>query len=438
MLTGAFGTLTLRCGAAAFAFLSTLILARYLGISGYGTYAWAIAWASILQIVTTFGFDILAIREFAAHKATSAWPAMRGLLGAGPVIVFLGSTAVALLVIVAGLIFIDSTQQPAFVIAVAFVPVLALTMACQGAVQGLGSVTASRLPNDFVGPVVYLGLLFLAWRVLDLRQSAPVAVALQGAAIVVAFLFGLALLYRMLPTQVALADAQPLARTWLRQAIPLGLLNSLAIALAQIDIVLLGILRNSTQVGLYGTSARVAGFVGIAELAVNAAYLPVVARLFAANRMDRLRTGAPMVTLGATLLSVLLAAPLILFAPEVLGLFGSSFSNGAFILRVLCLAFVISAAAGQNGTLLMMTRHVRPMMVGSSVALVTNVALNLIFIPWQGARGAAIAWLLSAIVWNGFLSWQVRRILGFTATLSGLIPLLRQWARRSRQHGEDA
>lgn len=426
MLVGASGTLMLRCGAALFAFLATLILARSLGVAGYGTYAWAVAWASIMQIVTTFGFDILAIREFAAHKVGAAWSTMRGLLRTGPITILLGSTVISLLLIAGGLLFVDPTQQLTFVIAVAFVPILALTMACQGAIQGLGSVAASRLPNDFVGPIAYLGLLVLGWRVFGLRQSAPVAVALQGAAIVIAFFFGLVLLRRALPAQVALADAQPVVRRWLRQAIPLGLLNSLAIALAQVDIVLLGILRNSTQVGLYSTSARVASFVGIAELAVNAAYLPVVARLAAANRIDRLRTGAPLVTLGATLLSVVLAAPLIVFAPEVLGLFGSSFSGGAFILRLLCLAFVVSAAAGQNGTLLMMTKHIRPMMIGSGVALVTNVGLNLIFIPAQAARGAAIAWLLSAIVWNGFLSWQVRRIHGFTATLSGLIPLVRR------------
>jgi O-antigen/teichoic acid export membrane protein len=438
MLTGSLGTLMLRCGAAVFAFLSTVILTRHLGASGYGTYAWAIAWASVLQIATTFGFDILAIREFAAHKVTFAWSAMRGLLRTGPIVVLLGSTTVACLVLGVGFIFIGGvTQRLTFVIAVAFVPVLALTATSQGAVQGLGSVAAAGLPNDFVGPITFLGLLLLAWRVLGLHQSAPIAMALQGAAILVAFLFGLMVLRRVLPSQVGLTVAQPQAREWLSRAIPLGLLSSIAIALAQIDIILLGILRNSTQVGIYSTSARVASLVGIAELAVNAAYLPVVARLFAADRIDRLRTGAPMVTLGATLLSAALAAPLIVFAPQVLGLFGSSFQSGAFILRVLCVAFLISASAGQNGTLLMMTNHVRPMMIGSGLALVTNIGLNLIFIPLRGAQGAAIAWLLTVIVWNGFLSWRVRRIYGFTATLSGLVLVLRQRAHEARRRGRD-
>jgi O-antigen/teichoic acid export membrane protein len=437
MLSGALGTLILRCGAAVFAFLSTLILARHLGASGYGTYAWAFAWASVLQIITTFGFDVLAIREFAAHKATSAWSAMHGLLQTGPMIVFLGSSAVTLVVLSVGLIFVGPAERLTFVIAVAFVPILALTATRQGAVQGLGSVAVARLPNDFVGPIIFIGFLLLAWRVFDLRQSAPIAMALQGAAVFLAFLFGWVLLRRVLPSQVRPTLAQSQTREWLRLAIPLGLLNSIAVVLTQIDIILLGLLRNSTQVGLYSTSTRVASVVGIAEFAVNAAYLPVVARLFAANRIDRLRTGAPMVTLGAVLLSSVLALPLIVFAPQVLGLFGSSFESGAFILRVLCVTFLISAVAGQNGTLLTMTKHVRPVMIGSSLALVTNVVLNLIFIPLQGARGAAIAWLLSVIVWNGFLSLQVRRIYGFTATPLALVPLLRQRINDARRPGDD-
>lgn len=261
--------------------------------------------------------------------------------------------------------------------------------------------------------------------------------ALQGAAVSIAFIFSLVMLRRVRPSPVAIAPARSRARAWLRLAVPLGLLNTIAIVLIQIDIILLGLLRNSTQVGLYSTSARVASFVGIAEFAVNAAYLPMVARLFATGHVNRLRRDAPLVTLGAVALSAVLALPLIVFAPQILGLFGASFENGAFVLRVLCVAFLASAVAGQNGALLTMTKHVRPVILGSCWALATNVVLNLILIPLQGARGAAIAWLLSVIVWNGFLSMQVRRIYGFTASPLALISLTRGRTRRARRSGGD-
>lgn len=426
MLSGAAGTLVLRCAAGAFTFLLTVILGRRLGASGYGIYAWALAWASILQIVTVFGFDMLAIREFAAYRANGAWSTMRGLLRTGPLLVFAGSGVVALFFIAAGFAFVGSAQRSTFVIAAAFVPILALTSACQGAIQGLGSVAVARLPNDLVAPALYVVLLVLAWQVLDLRRSAPVAMALQAGAALGALIVAALLLRRLLPAPVGQTPSSVMTGEWIGRAVPLGLVNALAIALAQIDVVLLGILSSSSQVGVYSTSARIANFVGIAELAVNAAYLPVVARLFATGRIDRLKTGAPMVTLAATLLSAFLAAPVIAFAPSVLGLFGGSFKSGALILQMLCLAFVISAAAGQNGAVLMMTGKTRRMVLCSASALAVNIALNVILIPLMDARGAAIAWLLTVIVWNGVLSWQVRRVFGFTATLVGLLSILRE------------
>jgi O-antigen/teichoic acid export membrane protein len=153
--------------------------------------------------------------------------------------------------------------------------------------------------------------------------------------------------------------------------------------------------------------------------------------------VDRLMRGAPLVTLAAVTLSAVLALPLIVFAPQVLGLFGSSFESGAFVLRVLCVAFLISAVAGQNGALLTMTKNVRPVVLGSCFALVINVGLNLILIPLQGARGAAIAWLLSVIVWNGFLSLQVRRIYGFTASPLAFISFWRGRAHRAHRSEGD-
>jgi O-antigen/teichoic acid export membrane protein len=179
----------------------------------------------------------------------------------------------------------------------------------------------------------------------------------------------------------------------------------------------------------------VAALVGVAEFAVNAAFLPVISRLYVESGVERLRTGAPLVALGGVLLSAVLAAPLIAFAPFVLHFFGKSFSGGVFALRVLSISLVISALSGLNIALLNMTKHIRAVMIGSGVGLATNVGLNLLLIPGSGARGAAVAWLLSIIVWNVILELQVRRSLGISATPLVLVPLAaRKIVNMSRSH----
>jgi O-antigen/teichoic acid export membrane protein len=433
LVTNSLGVMVLRGVSMGLGFVATLILARELGASGYGTYAWALAWATVLQLVATLGVDTLTVREVAAQRTSATWTAMRGLLQSASLIVLLASGAIAAVVIGGGLLLVPPAQRATFVVAIAAVPVLALTNVREGAMQGLGRVIPSRLPEDLFRPAIFVLALAFGWGVLSIARSPAGAMALQCAAIALAFVGGLFLLRRALPSELSQAVGEVQFYAWVRLAAPFVVLRAINTLLSQIDVILVGLLRDSTQVALYATATRVAAIVGVAEFAVNAAFLPVISRMFTETGVERLRTEAPRVALGGVLLSAVLAAPLIVWAPLVLRLFGGSFAGGAFALRLLCVSFVISAVSGLNIALLNMTRHTRAVMIGSGLGLASNVVLNLLLIPGAGASGAAVAWLLSVIVWNVILEIQVRRTLGISATPLVLLSLLRRSRRGARR-----
>jgi O-antigen/teichoic acid export membrane protein len=429
LIAGASGTLLLRCASLGFGFISTVLLSRQLGASGYGVYAWALAWATALQLVTTLGFDTFILRELAAHQVTSAWSSIRGLLRVGPAVVTVSSIVLALGVALVGSATVAPEQRTTFLIALATVPVLAVSTVREGALKGLGKVMASRTAEDLIRPLGLIAFLGIGWGLLELSHTPSVAMALQALATVAAALTSWYLLRRAVPTQAKTAPTVIATRLWVRQALPLIVLRAINTLLSQIDIILVGVMRNATQVALYATATRFASFVGIAEYAVNAAFLPVASRLFARKDIERLRKGAPLVATGGVLLSIVFAAPLIIFAPQVLQLFGEGFTEGAFALRILCLSFVISAVCGQSLGLLTMTRNVKQVIIGSGTALISNVGLNVLFIPAHGANGAAVAWLLSVVIWNAVLEFQVRRNLGISATPLALFPrYLKRWS----------
>jgi O-antigen/teichoic acid export membrane protein len=421
LLTGSGGILALRGVSLALGFISTTLLSRNLGASGYGVYAWAIAWTSVLQLAACLGLNTLMVRELAAQHVTQAWATMRGLLSVGRGVVLLSSIGLTALGVVAGLTLVGSQQRATFLVALATVPALSLMTVQEGALKGLGRVITSRTAEDLVRPISLIVLLAAGWGIFTLNQSAPVAMALQAVATILASLVCWGLLRRAIPEQVHKVKPFVATRRWVGESVPLVLLVSLITLLSQVDIILVGILRDPTQVALYATATRIAGFVGIAEFAVNAAFLPVASRLFASHDIEGLGRLAPLVALGGMLVSALLAAPLIIFAPQILGIFGESFVGGASSLRILSISFVVSAICGQSLGLLTMTRNVRQAAIGSGVALITNVALNLLFIPPSGAKGAAIAWLLSVVVWNLVLAFLVHRSLGINPTPLGLL-----------------
>jgi O-antigen/teichoic acid export membrane protein len=77
---GAVGMLVLRIGQIGIEFLTGLLLARLLGASGYGAYAFAMSGVGLLGVPAALGFDRLAIHEIARFKASATWRSMRGIL----------------------------------------------------------------------------------------------------------------------------------------------------------------------------------------------------------------------------------------------------------------------------------------------------------------------------------------------------------------------
>jgi O-antigen/teichoic acid export membrane protein len=68
-----------------------------------------------------------------------------------------------------------------------------------------------------------------------------------------------------------------------------------------------------------------------------------------------------------------------------------------------------------------MSGHERTTLRGLTIATVINVGLNAVLIPSYGVSGAAIATLVSTLVWNVLLGRSVRRLLGVACTPLGLI-----------------
>lgn len=427
---GSLGTLALRATSLALGMLAILVLARQLGPSEVGTYAWALAVAGTLQLGATFGLDRLATREVASMLALRKWDEMSALLRRGPLLILATSLVICATATVVGLTLVSSDKRATFLVALGLVPIFALTTLRQGALTGLGRVVAARLPEDLIRPALFLAMLALFWGIGSVSRDATVAMAMQAASAGTALVIGAVLLQRAVPGELRAAASGSVSPSRLMsQAFPLALISGASVLLSQLDIILLGILAPGAEVGLYAISYRLAQLVGLAEYAVNAAFMPVVSRLFAQGDREALGRGAPIVAAAALSGAILLALPPLLFPTTILSLFGEGFKGGETQLRLLAVSYVVSAGCGQNGTILTMTRRNRPVIVGTVVALTTNLALNAILIPLGGGDGAAVAWLATTVVWNVWLALEVRRTYGFSAT--PLTLLSRRWRRES-------
>jgi len=397
LVTGASGSLVIKGTQAGLMFLSSILLARFLGPAGYGTYAYAMAIVQILAIAAALGLPQIVVRNVAAYQALQKWALLRGLLRFAVRAVLAASLGLALIAGIVGWRVAGSALFATLSVALVLLPIQSLLPLIMAALQGLRHILTAQIPSMIVQPGLFLGLAVLGYMLLGPRFHAPWAMA--G----VALMIGVVALRKRLPQPVKESVPASDARAWIKSALPLLFAGQMAIVNQRTDIVLLGALKGAEAVGIYRPACSVVSLVGFGLSAVNMALAPAIASLHAKGEMARLQRVITTSARAATAFAVPVTAGLIFGGRWILLLFGREYTRGATALVILSLGQFANAVAGSVGLILTMTGHERDAAMGLAVAAVINVVLNLLLIPGLGIEGAAAATATSLAVWNVLL-----------------------------------
>ena len=73
LIAASFGTAGMKVAYTGLGFVNVALLAKLMGPSGYGIYAYVMALAGVLAIPSEFGIPTLATREMAGTNARGEW-----------------------------------------------------------------------------------------------------------------------------------------------------------------------------------------------------------------------------------------------------------------------------------------------------------------------------------------------------------------------------
>jgi O-antigen/teichoic acid export membrane protein len=420
MVRGAGGTVALKVLNSGLMLLTTVVLARLLGVRGYGAYAYAISWTSLLMIPAIVGLDTLLTREAARYRATDNWPALRGILGwADRIVLAAALTLAAALAVVVWLRHdgLDPLVRDCLLASALLVPFMAVIQLYGGSLRGLGAVIEAQFPFLVLLPMVFLAMLLVLQPVAAL--TAPAAVALRAASAAVAAVASIWLLHRILPAAVRGATPRYHRQDWLKSAVPFLLLNAAVILNQQVGVLMLGSMVGPEAAGVFDVARRMALLVSFALTAVNMPLAPIVADLHIRRQTERLEAVLVKSARVAAGASCLIAVALIALAPWALRLMGDEFTAGLPVLAILCLGGILGAAAGSVGLALNMTGHERATVKGIGIAACSNLLFNFLLIPHWGILGAALAAAASTALWNVLLLVWVWQHLGLQTSVLG-------------------
>lgn len=382
--------LAARLGAQAGLALFTLLIARRLGTAGFGEYAFIASAVFIGNMLTTFGTDMLLIREIAARRDFSqVIPSLSLQL--------LFSMALILLVWLLPPLPHQSAEGwlALKVYSLALVPFAFFTI-FSSVLRGLQrmeqyaslnlSVSLIQLAATFFFIRAGSNVVALAWLLLAVQVAAAALAGWRCRDQFTNF---------HLPVQFSLRQFQPV--------LPLAALGILGILYQRLGLLLVTFLLGAAATGWVAAALRVVEFAKTAHLAVFTVLYPAMARPQVESKEFRpvwlaLLAGALTAALGLSLLA----------SPLVLILFGAEYSQSIPALRLLAWMLVPFTINTYLTLTLVAARRERPVLVALTASLAALVALSFLWMPRFGLMGAGWAIFLSEHLQAGMLLVQYR------------------------------
>lgn len=423
LVRGAFGGALVQGVHLAARVLTAVVLARVLGVNGFGIYALVMAILRVAQTPVSAGIMNVGLRYTAAYAAHTQWGLMHGLWRrlVQWTLAYGFAAAGVLLGAIYALNYLRH-DDPLVLTLIAATPLLVLMPLANcygGLIRGLHHTSLGQLPEFVIRPLGFLFLVLLTtWWLAPVRPGPELAVLLHVGAAMGAAGISIYWLRSVRPVNVRQATVAYESRTWLKAAVPLSLTGGMMIINTETDILMLGALAGPDEVGVYRVAAQGAQLVVFFEVALNLVMAPHISRLFAQGQQAQLQR---MITWGTRIIfigALCIALTYWLAGREILGwVFGAEYATAYAALAILSLGQVIKASCGQVGTILNMTNFERDTALAAGIAAILNIALNALLIPYFGTRGAASATALSLLTWNAILVVRVYQRTGLVSAI---------------------
>lgn len=182
------------------------------------------------------------------------------------------------------------------------------------------------------------------------------------------------------------------------------------LVLVQIDKLFIGAMLGLDALGVYSIAFFVGTILEIPRRMLSSISSPVIAQAWENNDLIKIKTLYKQSCLNQLILGGLLFLLIWLNIDDLFALMpnGEKFLAGKYVLLFIALTRIVDMATGLNSEILAYSPYYRFQLIGVVFLSLLILALNLILIPIYGIVGAALALLLSYLLYNAikfFFLW---------------------------------
>lgn len=388
--------------------LITILLTRYLGPAGFGSFTFVLVFVTMFGTVADWGMTLITVREASKNEEEASQ-----IIGNTLVIRLVLSMIAAVLATACIWIFpYDNSLR--LLVSVASLTLIAMSL--KTSFQIIFNVKLhmeNTAISDFAANLIVLMVVIAVVR-LNLGITGVIIAYLAGDFIAAGIAGFLALRYIPIKPKLLISSTKFL----LLEAMPMGALLVVFTIYNRIDTVILSYFKGQEAVGLYGAAYRIFEVLVLGAAFFANAVLPLISSLAHTDR-QKLGIVYKKSFVVLTFFGVGVAVTNFFLAPFAIFLIGGSkFLGAVFPLQILSLALIVSYFNHLNGYTLIAVGKQWYSFAIAITALVINVVLNLIFIPLYSYNAAAFITFLTEgliVVLSLFL---LRKLIGIKFSLS--------------------
>jgi O-antigen/teichoic acid export membrane protein len=402
----------IRVLSAGLAYVSQVLLARWMGSSDYGIYVYVWTWVLLLGSMMDYGTSVSAQKFIAEYRVQSEGSLLRGFILGNRWMTFAVASLVSLLL--AALVWslsahIDSDTVVPLYIGCLTLPPFVLANVQDGIARAYDWMRLALMPQFIVRQSLIIAFTAMAF-LLGARLSAVDAMNASNAAVWIAMIGQLILLNRRLTRAVEPGPRAYAIRNWLATSLPILIVESFYLLLSYIDVLVLQYFRPSEDVGIYYSVVKTLALISFVHYAMAASTAHRFSEYYTSGDRDRLSTYLAHAIKWTFWPSLAATVALLAVGRPLLWLFGPQFTAGYPMMFILSIGLLARAAIGPIERLLSMIGQQHLCAAVYAAAFVMNLGLCVLLVPQYGGLGAAASTALSLVFETILLFWIMRRL----------------------------
>ena len=368
---------------------TTLAIVRYLGPKEFGAYNFALAFSSIIAVLSDLGINAILTRDVAKNK-DMAQKLLANALGMR----LLGSAIVVVLTLVC-YPFLGKNQTHFTLILIAVVYTLAAMM--QGAILA-ALVAFEKMEYVFITKMAYyLGVLAVTLGIVAMNLGAANMLSGYTIVIILSIVWGIYWLDKLGVKTTVAFDLPEWQILWLELWPMFGFMAAGAVY-ANLDTMLISKFFGNEQVGIYQAGYKILYAFQSVNI-INSVTFPRFSVLIHEDKKEKLRELLKWLVLGSGVVLVAIAGVITWQRNLIVHLiYGRAYDSAATILSILICGGVLNYFRIMATNLLVAERKQKMVFRVMIIGLVVNALLNVLVMPRVGFGFAAISLVISEAV----------------------------------------